>query len=185
MAIDYDTENLKIYNLKSNNLFLALGAVVAAAAGNHDAPNCSLADEAGLGFAAVNAVLELKESFFAVCIDIVRDGGAAQRYGFFQDFFHGEEKLAELFPRNRRGAATRTDTGAKKRFVGINVAYTSQKLLIQQGALDGGLTAVEQREKADEVDFQRFDTGSVEAGARDAKTTEAPWINEAQFSSRR
>jgi hypothetical protein len=159
---------------------------VAAAAGDHDAPNCCLADEAGLGFAAVDAVLELEESLFAVGIDIVRDGGAAQRYGFFQDFFHGEEKLAELFARNRRGAATRTDTGAKKRFIGINVADTSQKLLIQQGALDGGLTAVKQREKADEVDFQGFDTGSVEtSGAGDAETTEAAWINEAQFPSRR
>src|SRR5580693_5408565 len=58
--------------------FLALGAVVAAAAGDYDAFDGRLANQAGLGFAAVDAVLQLEETFFAVGIHIVRDGGAAQ-----------------------------------------------------------------------------------------------------------
>src|ERR1700683_5355161 len=58
-------------------LFLALGAVVAAAAGDYDAFNGRLADQARLIFAAVDAVLELEESFFAIGVYVVGHGGTA------------------------------------------------------------------------------------------------------------
>src|SRR5260370_37749916 len=54
---------------------LALGAVVAAAAGDHDALNVSLTDETRLGLAAVDAMLELEKSFFAIGVHIVGDRG--------------------------------------------------------------------------------------------------------------
>ena len=69
-------------------LFLALWAVVAAAAGDYDAFDGSLADQAGLGFAAVDAMLELKESFFAVGIDVIGNGGTAEGDGFAENFLH-------------------------------------------------------------------------------------------------
>ncbi len=50
---------------------LAPWAVVAAAAADDDAFDGSLADQAGLTFAAVDAMLELEESFFAIGIDVV------------------------------------------------------------------------------------------------------------------
>ena len=52
-------------------LSLALRTVVAAATGDHDSFDWSFADEAGLAFAAVDAMLQLKESFVAVSIDII------------------------------------------------------------------------------------------------------------------
>jgi hypothetical protein len=52
-------------------LLLARGAVVAAAAGNHDTFDGRLADQAGLAFAAVDAVLQLEETFFAVGVYII------------------------------------------------------------------------------------------------------------------
>jgi hypothetical protein len=61
---------------------------VAAAAGDDDAFDGSFADQAGLGFAAVDAVLELKESFFAVGVDVIGNGGAAERDGFAENFLH-------------------------------------------------------------------------------------------------
>jgi hypothetical protein len=50
---------------------LALGTIVAAPSGDHDALDGSLADQTGLAFAAVNAVLQLKEAFFAVGVNVV------------------------------------------------------------------------------------------------------------------
>ena len=56
---------------------LALGAEVAAAAGDHDSLDRRFADDAGLALTAVHAMLELEESFFAVGVDVIGDGGPA------------------------------------------------------------------------------------------------------------
>ena len=53
------------------SLTSGIGAVVAAASGDYDAFDGSLADQAGLAFAAVDAVLQLEEAFFAVGVDII------------------------------------------------------------------------------------------------------------------
>jgi len=44
---------------------------VTAASRNHDAFDGSLADEAGLTFAAVDLVLQLEEACFAIGVDII------------------------------------------------------------------------------------------------------------------
>ncbi len=66
---------------------MALRAVVAAASGDDDTLDRSLADEAWLGFTSIDTVLELEESFFAVGINIVRNRRAAEGDCFLQDFF--------------------------------------------------------------------------------------------------
>jgi hypothetical protein len=45
-----------------------------AAASNHDSLYGSLANEAGLAFATIDAMAELEETFFAVGIHVIRDG---------------------------------------------------------------------------------------------------------------
>ncbi len=67
---------------------LALGAVVAAAAGDDDPFDGGFAGQTGVAFAAVDAMLELEESFVAVGVDVVGDGGAAQGDRFFENFFY-------------------------------------------------------------------------------------------------
>ena len=52
---------------------LAFRAVVAAAAGDDHALDGSLADEAGLAFASIDAVLKLKESLVAFGVDVIGD----------------------------------------------------------------------------------------------------------------
>src|ERR1700691_3542263 len=52
-------------------LLLAFRAVVTAASGNHYALDGSFADQAGLAFATVGAVLQLEEACFAFGIDII------------------------------------------------------------------------------------------------------------------
>ena len=99
--------------LRNRCLLLALRAVVAAAAGDHDALDRRLADQAGFGFAAVDAMLELEESFFAVGVDVVGDGRAAEGDRLLQNFFHGDEEFSELVASDGRGAAARADAGAE------------------------------------------------------------------------
>jgi hypothetical protein len=62
---------------------------VAAAPSNHYALNRSLANPARLAFPSVDPVLQLKESFLAVGIDIIRNGRAAQLDGLFKHFLDG------------------------------------------------------------------------------------------------
>ena len=61
-------------NRNECRLFLAFRTEVAAASGNHDAFDRSFADEARLAFAAVDTVLQLEETFFAIGIDVVGNG---------------------------------------------------------------------------------------------------------------
>src|SRR5271169_3414269 len=75
---------------------LASRAVVAAAAGDYDAFDRCFADQAGLAFAAVDAVLQLEKALFAIGIDIVRDGRAAKSNRFPKNLFYGSEELGQL-----------------------------------------------------------------------------------------
>src|ERR1043166_5145336 len=109
------------------------------ASGDHYALDRSLASQARLGGAHVDAMLELEESFFPVGIDIVGYGGAACFDRFLQNFTHGRIKSAKLVAGDGMRAAPGTDAGAKERFVGIDVADSAEKFLIQQRALDGSL----------------------------------------------
>jgi len=59
-------------------LLLAAWTVMAAAPRDHDALDTSLADQARFALAAVNSVLQLKESFFAIGIDVVGNAGTAK-----------------------------------------------------------------------------------------------------------
>jgi hypothetical protein len=59
------------WQLALPNLLLAFRAVVAAAAGDDDSLDGSFANQAGLAFAAVDAMLELEESLFAIGVDVV------------------------------------------------------------------------------------------------------------------
>jgi hypothetical protein len=92
---------------------LTLGAVVAAAAGDYDSLDWRFADDAGFGLAAVDAVLELEESFFAVGVYIIGDRRTAEGDGFLQDFADGNEKFFELVAGDGRGAAAGAKVGAE------------------------------------------------------------------------
>ena len=61
---------------------------MAAAAGDHNAFDRRFADEAGLTFTAIDAVLELEETFFAVGVDVVGNGRATEGNCLAKDFFY-------------------------------------------------------------------------------------------------
>src|SRR5437870_9592921 len=68
---------------------------MAASAGNYDALDRRFADPAGLSLASINAMLQLKETFRSVSINVVRYRGSAKRDGFLEDF-RSEEHTSEL-----------------------------------------------------------------------------------------
>ena len=53
-----------------------------------------LHDQGRLAFAAINAMLQLKKSLFAIGVDIVGNRRSAQRDGFFQHLLHRHIELA-------------------------------------------------------------------------------------------
>ena len=68
-------------------------------------------------------------------------------------------------------------------FVGVDITHATRKLLVQQGALDGSLAALEEFDKLIEFDFQGLGTPRFEAMS-DTQTSEAPRIDETQFPAR-
>src|SRR5438270_3394303 len=102
-----------------------------AAAGDHDALDESLAGETRFAGAHVDAKLELEEPFFAVGIDVIRYGRAAGFDGFLEDLAHRLVEFAQLIARDGVRPAARTDAGAEKRLVSIDIADSAQQLLIQ------------------------------------------------------
>src|SRR5260370_34905195 len=68
-------------------LLLAAWTVVAAAPGDHNSFDRSLAHPARFAFSPVHSVLQLEEALFAVRIHVVRNTRTAQPDGFSQDSF--------------------------------------------------------------------------------------------------
>src|SRR5271155_3640792 len=106
-----------------------------AAAGEYNAADRGSTCEAGRALAAIDAMLELEESFVAVGIDIVGNRRPPEGDSLAQHFTHRSMQLAELRARDGDGAAAGADAGAKQRLVGIDVADSAQQLLIQERAL--------------------------------------------------
>src|SRR5579862_3307739 len=99
------------------NLLLALWAVVTAAAGDDDALDGSFADQAPFPFAAVDAMLELEESFFAIRVDVVGNGRSAERDGLPQDFLDCGMQLGQFVAVDGRCTTPRTNAGAEQRLI--------------------------------------------------------------------
>src|SRR4051812_42002614 len=104
--------------------------VMRTAACNDDALDRSLAGKAWLAGAHVDTVLKLEESFFAVGVDVIRDGRPAGFDGFVQDFAHGFVQFAKLIARDGAGTTTRADVSTEERFVRIDVADPAEQPLI-------------------------------------------------------
>src|SRR5450432_3480312 len=111
---------------------------MAAAAGNYEAADGRFASQARLAFTAVDTVLQLEKSFFAVGAYVIGDGRPAEFDGLPEDCLDRSKQAFQIRFGNGRGAALGTDSDARQRLVGVDVAHAAQKLLIQQSTLDGG-----------------------------------------------
>ena len=157
---------------------------MAAAATEHDPAYRCPAYQARLCFTSVNAVLQLEESFFSAGIHIIGNRGATERNRLQQNFLNSGVQLAQPLARNRRRSPSGTDAGAKQRLIGINVAYATQKFLIQQRALDGSLASAKKFDELVRAHFQRFHASGIEASGVDAEFSKHARVDKAQFASR-
>src|SRR5438270_1511080 len=146
-----------------DSLLLAVRAIVAPAAGDHDALDRSLTGKARLAFATVYAVLELEEALFSVRVHIIGDGRTASRNRLVQNFLYRCQEFAELIAFYRGSTAARTDSSAEQRFIGIYVSHSAQEFLIQQRALDGSLASAEHGHETFDVGFQGLDSACFKA----------------------
>ena len=102
-------------------LALADWAKVGAAAANDNLLDRCSADLAGLAFAGVDAVLELKEAGDACSVHVVRDGGAAQRDGAGEDVHQRKAQAFEIGTGESGGLSSRANGGAGEGLVGVDI----------------------------------------------------------------
>src|SRR5438128_4589411 len=125
-------------------LLLAARAIVATAPGNHEAFNRSLANQARLAFATVNAMPQLKETLLAIGIYIVGDARATQSNGFTQHSLQCAMQAAQFIAAQRSRATTWPNPGPEQGFVGIYIPHAAQQSLVQQRTLDWSLASAEE-----------------------------------------
>src|SRR6266481_1484786 len=83
----------------------------------------------------------------------------------------------------RVSGASRPYAGTDKRFIGVNIAYTVEQLLVEQRTLDWGLTAMEELGEIRSTDLQRLRSRTTKAGLPHFQAAKAPWINKSQLSA--
>ncbi len=117
------------------------------ASGKNNALDRLLAYATGLPCTAIHAVLKLEKSFDSIGIHIIRDRGSAEFNGLIENFSQSQAQTFQLNSRESSGDFTRTDAGAKKTFVGIDIPYTMQQCLIEKRRLDADLARTEEMGK--------------------------------------
>jgi len=159
------------------------GAVVSAAAADHDSHDGSGADAAGLAGARVDVMAELEEAGDAVCVDVVGDRGAAQLNGFGEDFHQCVAEAGELGARETAGVAGGADAGVEECFVGVDVADTVEERLVEERRFDGSFAIAEESDKVLEWDGEGFGAGPFVLCVRrdDGEAAEAARVYEAEF----
>jgi len=95
---------------------------MAAASGDNDALDGSLARQAGLVLASVDAMLKLKKTRVSGGIHVVGNRRSAGGDRLCQHLLDCVVEARQFGSRERSGAAARTDAGAEQRFIGIDVA---------------------------------------------------------------
>src|SRR5215468_3917634 len=123
--------------------------------------------QAGLAFAAVDAMLQLEESFLAIGINIVGDRRSTRGDGLFQHLAQRLAKRRQLRARERASAPARANTGATQAFIGVDVSYAVQQSLIEQQSLDGRGAPVKQASESFLADGERLGAGAGEISLAD------------------
>ena len=110
---------------------LTVGAEVGAAAGNEEAADGRSAGGTGFAGTEIDFVFQLEESFGAIRVHVIGNGGAAERDGFPQHGLDGGMQALQ-FPAGEPASLTPgTNAGAKQAFVGIDIADAVEKFLVQ------------------------------------------------------
>jgi hypothetical protein len=166
---------------------LAVGAVVGTPPGKEDTADRGPAGQAGQAGSQVDAVLELEEAGDPVCVDIVRDRGAAEFDGFPKDGLQRGAKAVKPVAGEASGHAGGADSGVEETLVGVDVADAVEQLLVEQGGLDGEPAVAKEGAEVGGGDGEGFVAGSAEwLGVRDrvqGEAAEAARVDETELAS--
>lgn len=123
-----------------------------------NAPDQRSAAAAGLPFTAVDLMQILKGAAAAFGIDIARYRGAFSRNGGLKNIDHGAVKPPSPLRAEPGGDRARVNRGLKQGFVGVDIAHTAKKALIEKERLDPRAPAAHQIEEIGFVDIERVGT---------------------------
>ena len=115
---------------------LTIRAEVAAAAGDHNAPDGSPAPWARLAGFLINAQSLKIISWPSFNINVVAKSGSLKINCTFEHFLDGPVKAARGIGRNVFRLGKRMDAGFKERLICINIPQSGNTLLVQEPALD-------------------------------------------------
>src|SRR5882724_5798127 len=125
-------------------LLLTLRTIMTASTGDYHPLDGRLTNEARFAFPAIDSVLQLEKALFAVRVHVVGHRGTAERDRLPQHFLDSQVKATQILAPKRRCPPPRPDCRPEQRLIRIDVAHSTQQLLIEQGALNGRFAATEQ-----------------------------------------
>jgi hypothetical protein len=151
--------------------------------GDHKPPNRRAADLAGFAGTLVDTMLKLEEAAAAGAIHVVGDRRPPGIDRLHQDRANGVKKPHGAFPAEAASCRLGMDTSAKKGFVRINIAYPTEKGLVEQQRLQIRPMTPESGEELVKSDLQGLrsearHTGGERGGELDG--SELTWIVEKQ-----
>ncbi len=153
---------------------------MAAAPANNYPLDWTFTYQASLPFTPVNPMLELEKTLFAVGIDVIGNGRSPQSNSLAKHRLHCVIQPFEILTSERCGPATRSNSGAEKRFVSVDIAHSTQEFLIQQSAFDRSFAPSEKIGKLIKLNLERFKSSCFKAFGH-AQSSKAAGIDEAQF----
>lgn len=161
-----------------------------AAASDDDPLDWGVADVAVRVGAPIDSMLKLEEAFFPTRVNVIRNRGAAKSNGLLQYSLNGGVESRKFGACEVARTTAWTDAGSIERFVGVDVADSVQKFLVEQRGLNGGLAFSEEADKKIKVNAERFGAGACKArmcailcGSDNGESSEAARIDEADLAS--
>jgi hypothetical protein len=145
--------------------------------------NRSFTDEAGFTGALIDIMPQLEEALVSVCVYVVVHRGTAEFNRLAQDFAYLLVKAGKVGPGEGFGLATWTYSGAEERFIGVDIPYSAQQLLVQKRTFDGRIAPAKELLEVVERNLERFEAGGGKALGvrRDRELAEHARVDETQF----
>src|SRR5262245_6684573 len=153
------------------------------ASGHDDLLDPGFADQAGLAFASVGAVLELEETFLAIGVDVIRNGRPTCGDRLRKYFAQSDSKSLQLAGSQRVGTAAWPHSRAEKSLVGIDVSDAVQQRLIQQQRLDRRLAAMKKLRELLGTDVERLLSRTAKDFAAHLKPAKPSRIDKPQLTT--
>jgi hypothetical protein len=134
-----------------------------------------------LAGAEIDPVLQLEKTFDTRRIHVVRNGRPTQRDGLPKNGLQAGVQAIKLGSFQVAGHPARPYACTEETLVGIDIAHSLEKLLIEQSSLDGCAPVPEERGKFVPRDMERFLASPRKAGGMKLHAPETPGVHKPEF----